>query len=229
MPASVKDKLRSRWRKQAIAQVVSIFKSHRINAADFSGLAEPILGDDGKERVDLRAFPFPENINECQIEKIDFSYSDWPVSSGLTSLSARDCLFRKMGIEHSLATHFVDCDFSGSRLIRIQGTPGKSYTRCNFNECHFARGSFLRSRFEDCQFISARIPNTEFVECEFIRCCFTDATFKRGNFGGSRFQHLRNNFKYLDHETVTPKEYVADPEFPMLELHDTYMIDVTFE
>ena len=228
MPA-IKVKFRSRWKKQTVAQIVNIFRSRPINEDELAGLAGRIANEDGVERIDLRAFPFPENISNFDVERIDFSYSDLPIGNGLTSVSARNCLFRKMGIEYSLATSFVDCDFRGSRLIGIRGTPGKTYTRCNFSECHFAKGDFLRSRFEDCQFNSSRMPTTEFVECEFIRCCFTGVTFKRGNFGGSRFQQLRNNFKYLDHETVTPKEYVADPEFPTLDLHDTYMIDVTFE
>jgi uncharacterized protein YjbI with pentapeptide repeats len=133
-----------------------------------------------------------------------------------------DCRFVGTRLARSVSGTFSGCRFDRASFTDIIGWPHTRFVRCSFDGASFRGGGLDKSAFEDCSFRGCKMLRTAFRDCRFDGCDFTDAVFRDGALGGSVFSRVRNNFKYADLDNYQIKhEFVADPDFPTVDLGET--------
>jgi uncharacterized protein YjbI with pentapeptide repeats len=132
----------------------------------------------------------------------DLGYRGW---GGGGKKKAIACRFVGIRIEGNLGNHFVDCNFSGARLICGFF---ETFERCNFRRADL-RGSHgdIDPRFVECDFTLADLRGVDLGGIVFDRCVWDGTKFGGGAANGTQWIKTRPTDEQLgDTFIMTPDE-----------------------
>jgi uncharacterized protein YjbI with pentapeptide repeats len=148
-----------------------------------------VLEFGGRKYLDLRGFNLSLPLRNVKIENLDLSYLTISLAGQLSFATLRNCRLIGIDFHSNMGSHFVDADFTKSRLqrSRLRGI----FEQCNFSESNMSSAEANGSSFIKCNFTNANLKKANLYSCTFSHCEFNGTYFGGGSLADSRFLGTR--------------------------------------